>query len=76
MAPVKAALLPERSLLCQNLKLAQGDVTGTGVTPVIAANRKDLGNCSTEIKNPQTLLVGSYLSTLITAEVTKGLVTA
>lgn len=62
---MKAALLPERSLLCQNLKLAQGDATGAGITPVIAANRKDLGSCSTEIENPQTLLVGPYLSTLI-----------
>lgn len=49
----------ERSLLCQNLKLAQGDATGAGITPVVAV--KDLGSCSTEVKNPQPLLVGPYL---------------
>lgn len=55
----------ERTLLCQNLKLARGDAIGAGITPVIAVNRKDLGSCFTEIRNPQTLLVGPYLSTLI-----------
>lgn len=55
----------EVGLPCQNLKPAQGDAIGAGITPVIAVNKKDLASCFPE-KKKKILLVGSYLSVLIT----------
>lgn len=55
----------EMSLLCQNLKLTQGDAAQADITPVIAGNRKNLGSCFTEIKKNTNAPCGSLLSTLI-----------